>query len=241
MFMRQVLYISVLLVFGMMALPSASAQEIPQAEMPAPEIPAPDIEGPEIEVPELDIAGDPDTPPAEIKPEAGKNLTIRSEADRAEILKKLFLNLKNAPDATAANLVAEEVWAVFLQSGSASVDFVLLRGIAAQTRGDMKLARRMYDHVTRLQPDYAEGWSRSGRLAILEEDLNRAVADTLQSLILEPRHFYALWTLGNILETLGKQDAAFEAYLAAFKLYPEHEKIKERVEFLKEDVKGKAL
>lgn len=174
-------------------------------------------------------------------PKGAKDLTVRSEEDRAVMLKELFANLKAETDAEEAGLIAEEVWAVFLQSGSASVDFLLHRGIAAQNRGDNKLARRMYDHVLRLQPEYAEGWSRSGRLAADEKDLSRAVSDTTQALILEPRHFYALWTLGNILETLERPDDAFEVYEEAHKLYPEHKQIKQRVERLRESAKGKAL
>jgi len=174
-------------------------------------------------------------------PKGGKDLTVRSPEDRTEMLADLFAKLKAETDEEAAALIAEEVWAVFLQSGSASVDFLLHRGIAAQNRGDNKLARRMYDHVLRLQPNYAEGWSRSGRLAADEKDLSRAVSDTTQALILEPRHFYALWTLGNILETLERPDDAFEVYEQANKVYPEHKQIKQRVERLKESAKGKAL
>ncbi len=235
-FMRTLFFTLVCTCFGM----SVFAQEVPQTDIPAPK-----LEGPEIEVPELPL---PKTEPEattsttqEPTPEVNKDLTVRSEAGRAEMLGPLFLKLKYAPDADAGKLIAEEIWAVFLQSGSASVDFVLLRGISAQARGDKKLARRMFDHVTRLQPEYSEGWSRSARLAIEEGDLNRAVAEITQSLRLEPRHFYALWTLGNILEKLGKPDEAFEAYNEAHKLYPEHEEIKERVEFLKESALGKAL
>lgn len=170
-----------------------------------------------------------------------KDLTIRSEEDRVRILDELFVTLKEAGNAEDANSTAEEIWAVFLQSRSASVDYLLLRGIKAHSSGDLKMARRMYDHVLRLQPEYAEGWTRSGRLAIEEGDLGRALSDTTQSLILEPRHFYALWTLGNIFETLGKSNAAFEAYEEANKIYPQHEEIKERVKALTESARGKAL
>lgn len=180
-------------------------------------------------------------PETDAAPKGGKDLTVRSEENRVEMLAELFARLKAETDEEEAALIAEEVWAVFLQSGSASVDFLLHRGIAAQNGGDNKLARRMYDHVLRLQPDYAEGWSRSGRLAADERDLNRAVSDTTQALILEPRHFYALWTLGNILETLERPDDAFEVYEEANKVYPEHKQIKERVERLKESARGKAL
>ena len=146
----------------------------------------------------------------ELKTEA-KDLTVHSEADRQEKLDELFKNLQDQITEDDAELVAEEIWAVFLQSRSATVDFLLLRGIAAHKNGDLPLARRMFDHVTRLQPEFAEGWSRSGRLAVDEKDLNRAANDVARSLVIEPRHFYALWTLGNILETLGRGEAAFEA------------------------------
>ncbi len=230
-FMRSLFFIFICVCLGL----SAFAQETPQTDIPAPK-----LEGPEIEVPALPQPKTEEDKVA-LTPDAGKDLTVRSEAGRAKMLGPLFLNLKHASDAESGKLIAEEIWAVFLQSGSASVDFVLLRGISAQSRGDLKLARRMFDHVTHLQPEYAEGWSRSARLAIQEDDLNRAVAEATQSLRLEPRHFYALWTLGNILEKLGKPDEAYEAYSEAHKLYPEHEEIKERVEFLKESALGKAL
>ena len=215
--MRQIYLIVIFTLFG------ASFAHAQDADLP-PAAPAPK------EQPKTDDA-----------PKGGKDLTVRSEEDRAKMLKELFATLKAETDEEDAKLVAEEVWAVFLQSGSASVDFILHRGIAAQNRGDNKLARRMYDHVLRLQPDYAEGWSRSGRLAAEEKDLSRAVSDTTQALILEPRHFYALWTLGNILETLERPDDAFEVYEQANNIYPEHKQIKARVERLRESAKGKAL
>ena len=92
----------------------------------------------------------------------------------------------------------------WVDSGSASIDFVLRRGSAAHTRKDHKLARRMFDHVTELSPNYAEGWARSSRLALDEKDLGRALNEAAQALILEPRHFYALWTMGNVFEQLGR-------------------------------------
>mgnify|MGYP000474681480 CR=1 FL=1 len=231
--------------------------ERPKPEQPKPEQPKPEQPSKPDEQPDTQNQDGATLPPAapapkapnkqtatadaDAAPKGGKDLTVRSEADRKTMLLELFANLKKQPDAESADLVAEEIWAVFLQSGSASVDYVLYRGIAAQNNGDLKLARRMYDHVIRLEPNYAEGWSRSGRLAADEKDFSRAVSDTTQALILEPRHFYALWTLGNILETLERGDDAYEVYQEAHKLYPMHKQIKERVDALKEAARGKAL
>ena len=246
-FMRMITTCLAMLTIGL-AAPLASAQEAP------PQDDVPPVEILPIDPPAQDEQGDDDAPEVFVIPglkspskvperalEPGKDLTIRSEEDRAEKLEDLFSSLRLAPDADSAYLVSEEVWAVFLQSGSQSVDFLLLRGIAAENRGDLKLARRMYNHVLRLQPEFAEGWSRSGHLAIAEEDLDRAVNDLTESLIREPRHFFALWTLGNLLEKMGRQDEAFEAYSEAQKVYPENVEIKSRVDALKEAVEGKAL
>ena len=140
-----------------------------------------------------------------------------------------------------ANLIAEDIWAVWLDSGSDTVNFILRRGTSAQKRNDIKLARRMYDHVTTLNPNYAEGWARSSRLALEEKDLGRALNEAAQALIYEPRHFYALWTMGNVFEQLGRQDEALEAYREANKLYPELKAVKDRLGTLQSDIDGDVL
>ena len=166
---------------------------------------------------------------------------LTEEAERSVRLEELFKRLKAETNAEDANLVAEEIWASWLDSGSDTVNFILRRGTAAQKRNDNKLARRMYDHVTKLNPDYAEGWARSSRLALEEKDLSRALNEAAQALIYEPRHFYALWTMGNVFEQLGRQDEALEAYREANKLYPELKAVKDRLGALKSDIDGDVL
>ena len=138
-------------------------------------------------------------------------------------------------------MIAEEVWALWLDSGSDTVNFILRRGMAAQTRGELKLARHMFDNVTTLEPDYPEGWARSSRLAYEEEDFSRALTEASRTLIIEPRHFYALWTMGNVFEKLGRQEEALEAYREAGKLYPELKAVKDRLGTLESNLKGDVL
>ena len=166
---------------------------------------------------------------------------LSPKAEREARLNDLFRRLKLEDDAESANLIAEEIWAVWLSSGSASVDMILRRATASDTSGDDELARRLYDHVTTLAPEYAEGWSRSGRLAFEEEDYNRAVVEITQALIFEPRHFYALWTLGNILENLNRQDEALQVYKEALEVYPAMKTIQDRVNLLDGYVSGDVL
>jgi len=166
---------------------------------------------------------------------------LTEEAERSAKLDAYFERLKAETNPEDANLIAEDIWAVWLDSGSDTVNFILRRGTAAQKRNDNKLARRMYDHVTTLNPDYAEGWARSSRLALEEKDLSRALNEAAQALIYEPRHFYALWTMGNVFEQLGRQGEALEAYREANKLYPELKAVKDRLGTLQSDIDGDVL
>jgi len=163
------------------------------------------------------------------------------KAEKQAKLQDLFNKLEYEQDADKGNLIAEEIWAIWLDSGSASVDMILRRATASDKKGDQELARHLYDHVTTLEPEYAEGWARSGRLAYEEEDYNRAVVELTQALIIEPRHFYALWTLGNILESFERNDEALEVYKQAHRLYPAMTTIKERKEMLENYVQGDIL
>lgn len=182
-----------------------------------------------------------DEPSAEALIEKPDYSQLTPQAERRVRLDEIFKRLQAETDPEDADLIAEEIWALWLDSGSASIDFVLRRGTAAQKRGDMKLARRMFDHVTALSPDYAEGWARSSRLALEEKDLSRTLTEAAQTLILEPRHFFALWTIGNVFEQLDRQEEALEAYREAHKLYPALEAVKDRLEALKSDLDGDVL
>ena len=163
------------------------------------------------------------------------------EAEKAARLEDLFAKLKLEDDETSANLVAEEIWAVWLDSGSASIDLVLRRATASDKKNDDALARRLFDHVTKLRPEYAEGWSRSGRLAFEDKDYNRAVVEITKALQIEPRHFYALWTMGNLLENLNRQDEALAFYKKANEIYPAMKVINDRMSLLEGYIDGDVL
>ena len=209
-----------------------------QDDRPSIQIEPPEpLEEPETEADSI-IESEDDLKPAEEKPDYSD---LTEEAERVAKLDSYFERLKAETNPEDANLIAEDIWAVWLDSGSDTVNFILRRGTAAQKRNDNKLARRMYDHVTKLNPDYAEGWARSSRLALEEKDLSRALNEAAQALIYEPRHFYALWTMGNVFEQLGRQDEALEAYREANKLYPELKAVKDRLGALQSDIDGDVL
>ena len=214
---------------------------------PAGSLPAPDpLQLPPLEdqVPTLDLESeaaemiDEDIIPESLAPDYSK---LSPSAERAARLDDLFIKLAEREDEESANLVAEEIVAIWIDSGSASVNLLLRRAVDASAKGDPKLARKMYNYAVDLSPDFVEAWARSARLALTQKDYNRALNESLKTLAMEPRHFYALWTLGNTLEALNRPDEALEAYREANRIYPELKVAKDRLEQLEIEIGGTVL
>jgi len=216
----------------------------PSGGLPAPEPlirPQPDsdeVEGTEGETIEGETIEGEDVVPEDLAPDYSK---LSPKAEREARLNDLFADLAAREDEEGANLVAEEILAIWVDSGSASVNLLLRRGSEASAKGNPKMARKMYNHAVDLAPEFAEGWARSARLALTQKDFNRALNESLKTLSLEPRQFYTLWTLGNALEALNRPEEALEAYREANKLYPELKAVKDRLGELEAQVDGTVL
>ena len=246
----------IFLISLLFAMPfAASAQTVPSPQdfPPSKELPAPEglpipknepegddsgneavvAEGEEAEI----IAGEEIVPESQ-EPDYSK---LSPKAERAARLDDLFVKLAEREDEEGAKLLAEEIMAIWVDSGSASVNLLLRRGTDAGAKGNPKLARKMYNHAVDLSPDFAEAWARSARLALTQKDFNRALNESLKTLALEPRHFYTLWTLGNVFDALDRPDEALEAYREANRLYPELKVVKERLKTLEGQVQGTVL
>ena len=133
---------------------------------------------------------------------------------------EMFAELKTAPTEEEANDVALDIWASWMESGSAAADLVMERAVQAQAFGDLNHARALYDRVIAIQPDYAEAWNRRATVFLAQENYSEALRDVNEALRLEPRHFGAWGGLGAVLERLGSKDEAVAAYENALDLYP---------------------
>lgn len=127
--------------------------------------------------------------------------------------------LASASEAEARPLV-DEIRALWAHSGSDTISLLMDRGMAAEAAGETELAARMYDHVTRLAPEFAEGWLAAGRMASAAEDWAFAFEALNTALTLEPRRFDAYLTLGRVLEQAEAINAALDAYEEALSIYP---------------------
>jgi len=163
------------------------------------------------------------------------------KGDRARNIDFLFDALKAAPDAEIAKQVENRIWATWLASGSDTADLLMSRVKAAIEAKDSRLAIQLLGSIIEIKPDYIEAWNRRATLFFALKDYGRATADLQEVLNREPRHFGALAGLGMILEEVGEDKQALEAFRKALAVNPHMQKIPEHVKALAEKVEGRDI
>lgn len=162
-------------------------------------------------------------------------------ADRTRGLEFLLGALAAAPDAETAKNVENRVWALWTQTSSDTTALLMLRARMAMEAKQMEVARKLLDSVVRLKPDYVEGWNRRATLFYITNDYARSLDDIQEVLKREPRHFGALAGLGMIMQELGDDKRALEAFRKALAIHPHLEKVPEIVKTLTEKVEGRDI
>ena len=193
--------------------------------------------------PVLALAQDPPTNlPKQQKrlPEAPGKLP-KVGADKTRGLDFLFGALKAAPDEASAKHVEARIWAIWLQTPSDTAALLMLRAKTAMEAQQSDVALKLLDAVVKLRPDYIEGWNRRATLYYLKNDYARSLRDIEQVLIREPRHFGALAGLGMIMQDLGDDKRALDAFRKALAINPHLEKVPELVKTLSEKVEGRDI
>ena len=189
------------------------------------------------------LAQDGPAPPAKQQkklPEAPAKLP-KVPSDRTQGLDFLFGALKAAPDEDSAKAVEARIWAVWLQTPSDTAALLMMRAKTAMDGQQPELAIKLLDAIIKLRPDYVEAWNRRATLYYLQNDYARSLADIQQVLVREPRHFGALAGLGIIMQDLGDDKRALDAFRKALAVNPHLEKVPELVKQLSEKVEGRDI
>jgi tetratricopeptide (TPR) repeat protein len=183
---------------------------------------------------------DPPTPPGKQKklPEAPAKLP---KVDRTKNLDFLFGALKAAPDEASAKHVEARIWAIWIQTPSDTASLLMARAKTAVDAKKIEIAIKLLDSVIKLRPDYIEAWNRRATLYYMQNDYARSLADIREVLIREPRHFGALAGLGMIMQEVGDEKRALEAYRKALAVNPHLDKIPDQVKSLTEKVEGRDI
>jgi len=173
-------------------------------------------------------------------PEAPSKLP-KVGADRSRGLDFLFGALKAAPDEASAKHVEARIWALWMQTPSDTAALLMARAKAAMDAQQLDVALKLLDAVIKMRPDYAEAWNRRATVYYLKNDYGHSLADIEQVLVREPRHFGALAGLGMIMQDIGDEKRALDAFRAALAVNPYLEKVPELVKTLSEKVEGRDI
>jgi tetratricopeptide (TPR) repeat protein len=173
-------------------------------------------------------------------PEAPSKLP-KAGADRTRGLDFLFGALKAAPDEASAKHVEARIWALWMQTPSDTAALLMARAKAAMDAQQLDVALKLLDAVIKMRPEYAEAWNRRATVYYLKNDYGHSLADIEQVLVREPRHFGALAGLGMIMQDVGDEKRALDAFRAALAVNPYLEKVPELVKTLSEKVEGRDI
>jgi tetratricopeptide (TPR) repeat protein len=169
------------------------------------------------------------------------DLPRAQQGDKSANLDRLFAALKVAPDEESAKYVENRIWAIWFASGSDTTTVLMGRVKVAMEAKDTELAIKLLDAVIDFKPDFVEAWNRRATLYYLKKDFGRALADIREVLAREPRHFGALSGLGIILQELGDDKHALEAFRRALAIHPHIERIGDLAKKLAEKVDGRDI
>src|ERR1700742_3165680 len=181
---------------------------------------------------------EPRAAPRKKPPEAPAKLP---RADKNRGLDFLFGALKAAPDEASARHVEARIWALWMQTPSDTAALLMVRAKAAMDAQQMDVALKLLDATIKLRPDYTEAWNRRATLYYLKNDYAHSAADNAQVLAREPRHFGALAGLGLIMQDLGDDKRALDAFRKALAINPYLEKLPDLVKTLSEKVEGRDI
>ncbi|NVN88066.1 MAG: tetratricopeptide repeat protein [Rhodopseudomonas sp.] len=177
----------------------------------------------------------------QLKPPEPPPRLPRVSTDRGKGLDFLFGALKAAPDEASAKHVEAKIWALWTQTSSDTTALLMSRAKTAIAAKQMDVALKLLDAVVKLRPDYVEAWNRRATVYYLQNDYNRSLGDIEQVLLREPRHFGALAGLGMIMQDLGDDKRALDAFRRALAINPHLEKVPELVKTLTEKVEGRDI
>jgi len=144
----------------------------------------------------------------------------------------LFERLARAAGQQEALAAEDCIWSLWMAHPNTRAATVLDRatGDIAGQRHDIAETRLV--RLLRTCPDYAEAWHKLATLYYLLGRDDESMAALHRALEIEPRHFGALASAGEIL--LGGEDraGAMLAFRCALRLHPHLESVRQRLEAL---------
>lgn len=165
----------------------------------------------------------------------------KKKLDRTQQLDGLFAALKVAPNANIAKAIGVRIDALLLVTESDTLNLLMVRARSTIEAKEFPVALELLDAVIGIDPRYTEAWAQRATVHFVQKDFYRALADIRVVLAQEPRHYQALAGLGVILQDLGEDKRALEAFRRALEINPHIENVPDLVKRLKLKVEGREI
>ena len=143
----------------------------------------------------------------------------QSQAQSAQ-LDSLFRRLSAATDAQSARIIANDIWQIWIHPDDPVLDARVTEIMTAGGFAGPASQLPLIDALIADYPDYAEGWNLRATALFLNGAYEQSLADIVETLAREPRHFGALSGRALIYHAQGKRDLALEAITKALDIHP---------------------
>jgi tetratricopeptide (TPR) repeat protein len=165
----------------------------------------------------------------------------KKQIDKAAQLDGLFAALKAAPNAQIAKQIEKRIEAALAVSESDTLNLLMVRAQAVMEAKEYKTAQQLLDSIIEINPRHTEAWARRATLFFVQKDVYRSLADIRVVIAQEPRHYQALAGLGIILQDLGEEKRALEAFRRALEVNPHLDNVPDIARRLKLKVEGREI
>ena len=144
---------------------------------------------------------------------------LAQDAPAAQDIDSLLAELAD-PETRNWEQVERKIRLEWSKSGSAAMDLLLQRGRKAMEAEDWTAAVEHFTALTDHAPDFAEGWYARGTVYFRQKLYGPALSDIGTALSLNANHFGALSGLAVLLEEMGMEKNALEAWRMLEKINP---------------------
>jgi Tfp pilus assembly protein PilF len=165
----------------------------------------------------------------------------KKQLDRSGQLDGLFAALKAAPNAQIAKQIEQRLEATLATTESDTLNLLMVRARTTMQTKELDTALELLNAMIEIDPRYTEAWAQRATLYFVKKDYYRSLADLRVVLAQEPRHYAAMAGLGVIMQDLGEDRRALDAFRRALEIHPHLENIPELVKRLRVKVEGREI
>lgn len=168
--------------------------------------------------------------------------THLSFADQSSTdLDHLFNDLKAAQNSEIAQPIAQQIWAIWLESEDQTIDDLMAQGMNEVGNGNLSRGRDIFEEITERSPKFAEGWNKLATVNYMMGDIEISLKNIEETLKLEPRHFGSISGRGLCYLKLRRWQSALIEFKAALDVHPWMLDARRNLKLLEENLENHSI